>query len=220
MNSMEAWLYGSVARGQYLSNSDLDVLVVGDPIQDLDLDPIVLNLPQAEHLSIRRYDWSAVCGMAAYGSLFLLHLKLEGRRLWRYGAGPDLAVLLRDLPRYSLVERDLAGFDLALSDVTDSLDDGGDPAFELSVVATVIRHCSILACYLMGRPCFDRHSSISYSFDQLDMSQLTEEALNLHHFRLAQARAIPLEQRPSQSLARRWCHHASDYVARVGASYA
>jgi len=206
----EVWLYGSVARGTDQPASDVDVLVVTDEPSRVEL-PI--ELPRTEKLSVRTYSWSAVEQMAAYGSLFLLHVKLEGRAL---GDSSRLRSLLRDLPPYSRSGADVEGFRIGLDDARDSLLDGGSAAFELSVIATVVRHCSILACYLLGTPLFDRTESISTAFGAVGMSDRVDGALDLHKYRLAEARGIEYDGGAEAGIAMEWESVARRFVDRVG----
>jgi hypothetical protein len=220
MNATEAWVYGSVARQTASSTSDLDILVVKANIDSRMPAPVlkvVEHLPCSKFISVASYDWNSIEKMARYGSLFLLHLKLEGRPLWRDGDGPGLIEILAGLRPYQGIERDLKGFGMAIADVVGSLNDGGDLIYELSVIATVIRHCSVLACYLMGNPQFDRRRSIPQAFTHVGMGALSGEAVDLYRFRLAQARNIPVASVPTRPMAAHWCEIATEFVERTGA---
>ena len=150
------WLYGSVARGDSDDLSDIDVLCIGDI--DPDLIAWLRSEPSA-HVS--EYTWGEIESMHSYGSLFLLHLKLEGRELFAGEGGRDLfRDLLETLPEYQRSRCDLEAFRQALADVDESIREGGDLAFEAGVACTVVRHAAILGCYLIGKPCFDRRHSL------------------------------------------------------------
>lgn len=215
----EIWVYGSVARGTHSQSSDLDVLIVADTDPDPSLvRTTIAALPQAQHLSVRRYSWHEVAQMAGYGSLFLLHLKLEGQQLHATEAREGLADLLARLPRYQNDVRDIRGFAQALEDVrwalSDALDED-DILFELGAIATVIRHCSILACYKLDTPQFQMADSIRVSFAAVAMSEFAEAAIELYRFRLATARQIPAPTKPSLSAANLWLGRAETFVERV-----
>lgn len=64
-------LFGSVARGDADPCSDIDVLVLGQPIA----------APDHARLSVTVYTSSHLETMARHGSLFVLHLRSEGRVL-------------------------------------------------------------------------------------------------------------------------------------------
>lgn len=216
MNPWTAWLYGSVARGDYDSDSDLDILVIADDDDVLpNIDGLTAVLPQSQHRSIRRYSWSEVEGMAAYGSLFLRHVHLEGRALLPGDGTARLVRILQDLGPYTETERDLSGFRVALNDVERSLIDGGEPAFELSIIATVIRHSSILASYHMGKVAFGRERSIRVTFAEFDMRDMADSALQLYSFRLQKSRGLVAPIEPSIELACAWLSIAREYLLRM-----
>src|SRR5438552_4163356 len=100
MNELNTlWLYGSYARRDSDSWSDVDLLLVSNSElveeglgveetlrrADLNLAEIPeLNtwVTEPSKLSISRYTWNEIEEMASYGSLFLHHLRLEGESLW------------------------------------------------------------------------------------------------------------------------------------------
>ena len=173
----EVWLYGSVARDAYTEHSDLDILVLPRGATDLGLHSVIDGLPRHEFCSVTSYTWDEVARMAEYGSLFLVHLRAEGRILYKEGSGSGLQAILDSLSPYTRYDRELRGFAMALNDGLENLRDGGDIPFELGVAGRVIRHASILACYLAGDPKFDRTASITSAFrltgmtaDDLDLA--------------------------------------------------
>lgn len=233
--SSEVWVYGSVARGEHTPFSDLDVLVVGDhPVPHHRLDALVDRLPQRHHLAARQYTWTQLEQMAAYGSLFLLHIKLEGRPLRTNIAPPpeevlvptvssdevedrrSVARMLARMPPYQLADRDIRGFQQAVEDAAWSIDDDGDPLFELGTLATIMRHCSILACYLLGTPAFATNVSVPVALEAVGLGHLSRDAVDLYDFRLAIARHQMPRVQPSRELATRWLQHASTFIHRVG----
>ena len=139
-------LFGSRARGDSDASSDEDVLVVADVEDPQTIAPSVTGLGLVHHR------WSDLYRMCSYGSLFMLHLKLEGRVLGGNARGRLLYdVALAELKDYTRVERDLLVFKQALCDSRLALEGGcADVHFELSNVATVCRHASILGCYLLS----------------------------------------------------------------------
>ena len=150
------WEYGSVARGDADRLSDFDVLVVGPETGELGTVMSAAGLG-FDRASISRYSWDEIVGMAGYGSLFLHHVRLEGRPLYENDACRGrLRTVLDELGEYTLARRDVQGFKTVLGDVAESLRYGGAKAFELSVLGTVIRHGAILGCWLLGNPTFGR----------------------------------------------------------------
>lgn len=220
MKSTDAlWLYGSVARGTHGPTSDLDILWVTDnrSAQTSKVTEHLADLPQLDFLAVRKYSWREVIVMAGYGSLFLHHIALEGQPLMPGEGKARLEMILGDLPAYTKAAHDVRGFRIAVTDVRNSLLDGGDPAFELSTVATIIRHASILACFLLGNLVFDRRASITYAFGAAGMEELIDDALALYEHRLLQARGIPPTTPASAELAWPWLAATDVFIDRLEA---
>jgi hypothetical protein len=59
------------------------------------------------------------------------------------------------------VAGDIKAFELSLADIEEALATGDTTyAYELSCLATTVRHSSILGCYLLGIPEFGRYSAV------------------------------------------------------------
>ena len=208
------WAYGSVARGDADRLSDYDVLVVGPESAELSTVLMEAGL-NGEDVSISRYSWEEVVGMAGYGSLFLHHVRLEGRPLYEDGACRGrLQTILCDLGEYTLARRDIRGFEVVLGDVDESLKRGGAKAFELSVLGTVIRHASILGCWLLGNPTFGRLAPVE-SFSSaagLEVSMSDFEHLYMYRLycdgRLESGKLCPV-------VAETWLHRAQSLVGSL-----
>lgn len=167
-------LYGSVARGDADHLSDRDILAVGD---GADAD----------------YTWREVGVMHAYGSLFLHHLRLEGKIIH---AEPEdssrWTTLMSTLPPYRRTAQDLSAFSQVICDVISAIRRRDSSAvYEAGVVARLVRHLSILACYTAGSPNFSRcesviQASLIYQVplpDGLPFSRLYDSLLNPDAFR-------------------------------------
>jgi len=151
---IEVWLYGSRARGDSDHESDTDVLVVSG--LDADVPDIVRRL-EYPRVTVSRYSWPEIEAMWSYGSLFLCHVALEGHRLQGDSERSEhLPRLLASLPSYTRGMEDHRAFGDAVREGIASLEDGGWPDFECSVIATVARHAAILGAYCMGEPAFGR----------------------------------------------------------------
>lgn len=179
------WLYGSRARGNSDAWSDLDIFAAVplsttvDEIQNL----VPISLEAA---SFSRYSWNEILGMATYGSLFLHHLNLEGYPLYESPrCKGKLTSILSDLGNYKHARRDLCGFNTVLYDVDEALKAKETEVFELSVLATVIRHCSILGCWLLGTPQFGRTEPVSIVVKTLRLEpSMATEFPSLYKYRL------------------------------------
>jgi predicted nucleotidyltransferase len=148
------WLYGSYARKDNDSNSDIDILVIGS----IDVNAVLKHFDyDRERISISQYSWEEINKMASYGSLFIYHLKTEGRLIESTIYGKKWCEnIFKLLVPYHHIERDLIAFQNCVEDVESGIDMGSTPCFELSVLATVLRHSSVLASYLIGKPVFGR----------------------------------------------------------------
>lgn len=195
----EVWLFGSAARGDTDSRSDIDVLVAG-PLEDESL----IGLPYSrDALSVVQYDWAELEHMAAYGSLFLHHVRLEGKPAQHHRSS-RLKELIAALPGYSRADHELDSFVKVLDDVEDSLTADHAPAFELSVVATALRHACILGCYAIGRPTFGRNAAFEAFLSAVSKSRLIAPAQRLYEFRLHEDGRGPAPFPPTTRATRAW----------------
>jgi hypothetical protein len=170
-------LYGSRARGEADSWSDIDVLVVDDgPLAD--------------------YMWSDIAHLRAYGSLFLWHLHLESLILDADAPGRELWVkLTSDLPGYGRAQQDLDAFQMVLEDISNALRlEDSSPEFEGAVLARTIRHAAILACFLLGSPDFSRYRAVVRAMASFGISAIEEEFETLYGLVLRPGTAAPAER--------------------------
>jgi hypothetical protein len=217
-NDFELWLYGSEARGDVDCISDFDLLLVADS------EISAKDIPQENRdllaiASVSRYDWNEIEGMAKYGSLFLHHLHLEGRCLGCSNTrGLSLSAILNQLPPYQRVKTDVRGFHATVDDIRQSLEDDGSLIFELSVLATVVRHAAILGCYVSGHPTFGRLRAVETVVDlwQLD-PWIKSSFAELYAYRLFADHRLPRVPRNlSHEDAASWLVGADSILRKLG----
>lgn len=209
------WLYGSHARGVADSHSDLDILVAADDLTNIS--EIEGYVPFAmDGASVSRYTWNEITRMAEYGSLFLQHLKLEAVPLYETPSHRGiLRGVLDELADYELAQRDLRGFQAVLVDVAEALDGKEEETYELAVLGTVIRHSTILGCWLLKQPSFGRLEPVSRFVGLRGIENVVEsEFPDLYRYRLYTDGRVGRDSLPKLS-GRRWLKRARHVVASV-----
>jgi hypothetical protein len=215
-NDCAIWLYGSHARGDADSLSDVDVLVVSDRVMGPDVIASVIG--SASRLSIAQYAWREIEGMTEYGSLFLRHLQLEGRAL-REGISVRgrLDGLLSTLPGYSMPHRDLKGFRTVLDDVRSSLNSDAHVTFELATLATLFRHACILGCAMCGSPCFSRFEPVTRLVRNWALvSSWSDEFPALYAYRMYAEGRSRRPANPTGDMAHLWCNRTGILLGELG----
>jgi predicted nucleotidyltransferase len=216
-SSCAIWLYGSTARGDADAESDIDVLVVSNdrdhshPLSSLDIDGAA-ERPRA--VSPMHFTWHEIESMAEYGSLFLHHLRLEGRPI--NGEHDRLSEILSVLPAYQRARHELDAFQTVLSDVHQSLEDPHSPAYELAVIGTALRHAFILGCYVSDQPDFGRTSPFHRLCRLLGEPHATaDELATLYRFRLYQHNRASAPFVPTTDDVRRWLARADRLLMMI-----
>lgn len=150
-------LYGSYGRGDAVSDSDVDVCVftsnertsTEEAIRDL-----VPNLPN-EPLNLVVYSQKAVRAMLDYGSLFLWHIKLEGKVLLGREYVKSFMKELKPFVRHHdeiIYHRDL------LLDIEDAVNSSWTPnELDLSLLFTISRNTCMILSHKRGEPVFGRY---------------------------------------------------------------
>jgi predicted nucleotidyltransferase len=207
VNRQEAvWLYGSMARGDAHTSSDVDILLVGGGEIPREVSERYLG----RRLSLSRYSWAELIRMAAYGSLFLHHVRAEARPLIESPAAEGkLRQLLDGLPRYQRVRRDVRAFKQSLLDISAELPDPPDLRFELATLAALIRRVGILGSYLLGRPRFDRIGPVAQVVEAWGLdSRLSREFAGLYEHRLVADGGSHMTDTPFPGVLAQWVDRA------------
>lgn len=212
------WLYGSFARGDSDELSDQDVLVVGTDRELNDEFRLLLGSFGIGQSSLSRYTWGEIEGMSSYGSLFLQHLKLEGRSVFEGQlVRGRLQRMLQGLGPYARARQDVRAFRMGLSEAEESLQGGGSLPFELSVLATIVRHSCILGCYLIGKPYFGRTEPVRVISAQWQLPRLfLQKYLHLYRYKLlADKRLSHVIPELTEQDAIEWCHWIESFLRRL-----
>jgi hypothetical protein len=141
-------------------------------------------------------------------------VKLEGRPIVP-DPGSRLLELLQRLPRYERAERELASFGTVLDDVELSLSGDHSSAFELSVIATALRHACILGCYAIGQPTFGRESAFRTFLSHAGFEELIPQSQVLYMFRLHEDYRAPAPYVASTEDVRTWLERSRDVLGAV-----
>ena len=158
----EIWLFGSYARGEEDQYSDIDILVIIQDCNERDYKIIKKQISQDMGLPlewISLYEIRKIEEMAKKGSYFLWHIKQEGRML--YTRKNFLKNILRSLPEYKGAMQDLDDYSLICKDIrTRMKDEYMDVAYELSVLASIVRNTAMTIDFLMGKRVYGRRTAI------------------------------------------------------------
>jgi predicted nucleotidyltransferase len=158
-------LFGSRARGDCDLGSDTDVAAFGESASMSDLIRLKARLLDVVggECSLSVYSKRTAEAMAASGSLFLWHLRIEGKVIGQRSAW--YGSLLTNLRPYSVqkARSDIDTFIVALEDAERSLS-RSDAAllFEESNLFSILRSLGMIASMLDKEPCFSRLGPIQY----------------------------------------------------------
>ena len=180
--------YGATARDDADEYSDRDICVFSEDVEECAIEEIRLVVSQrfsTEAKSVSCYRLSTVDAMVCGGSLFLWHLRLEGKVLF----DPDgiAAEALGALPPYTHFRRDVERFRGVFDDVAEEyVSTGTLSVFELHVLSVVTRNLCMLLTVRAGRPAFGRRSvylAARTLYPQLPLSDQVWNALMTGHLR-------------------------------------
>lgn len=152
-------IFGSVSRGDADSNSDLDIAVFVeaqriDELVEIKRSLIKQRFEKNPNFSI--YSTVTANKMAESGSLFLWHLKYEGKTLFSKDSWEKK--LLVELAPYSREKaiQDIKTFRIAIDDVQKSLNSGSELLYEASTLFSILRGVGMIFCMRSGVPTFRR----------------------------------------------------------------
>ena len=210
-------LYGSQARGESDSMSDTDLLFICESGQE-STESVQLRLAGYSDMKASQYFWAEIESMGMAGSLFLHHLRQEGVLLRGEACGESRYVrTLDELGAYVNVRSDVRSFVVSLDDVEQSLLES-DPSlyFEAAAIATVVRHGSILGCYLVGLPEFGRYTAVAKFAEATGLASfVSSDFVQLYDYRLAQDGRVDWPPEPTREVLIGWLGLARQVVAKV-----
>jgi predicted nucleotidyltransferase len=154
-------LFGSAARGDHDAHSDRDICAICDDETGSSIAQLRKSLAKeyrTDASSVSMYAAATASRMALNGSLFLWHLRLEGRVLFeRRGAAQRL---FRALRKYDGFAVDLLRFQEVFDDTSSALQDGAvADLFDLHALFLVVRNVSMLLTVRAGSPSFGRSTA-------------------------------------------------------------
>lgn len=155
-------LFGSVARGDFDTYSDIDLLIV---INDCCEEELILIKEQIASELDMPYHWLSVYRRSSlkdlfnYGSYFLWHVKTEGKVL--YSRSGFLERILKELPPYTKTKDNLLEYLAVCRDIRSSIiQDSLTYMYELAVLASIARNTCIALSFLFGKLEFGRYSCV------------------------------------------------------------
>lgn len=211
-------LFGSKSRGDADAASDTDLAIFAEASSPASLISIKRRFSDSisnEDTNFAIYSLTTAERMATDGSLFLWHIKLEGRILFQRSCW--LIRLLDCLAPYGngKADRDIRTFEAVLSDVTDNLSKTESTLlFEAATLFSVLRSLGMIATALVGSPCFGRLDPIFRTRELMgDSFRLTDHDV----MRLVAAKLIYSGKRPFErlELTTSWCNEVKAKVLGV-----
>ena len=148
----DIWIFGSHARGDFNTGSDIDLLLVSDSVIDQVAREYFTETfgPSAD---LATYTYKGLTQVVDRGSLFAWHLKNEATPL--YTQGSRVKDLLNAVPPYTAHSSDLSVLIHLTIESLHSLKNSPNTwIFDLGVLGTSIRNTGIVMCNFLGKDNF------------------------------------------------------------------
>lgn len=196
MNILAVLEFGSTARGEADEYSDRDICIVIDKLTST-IDQVVeigsnqVGINELEETEFIIYEDSALGHMLEKGSLFLWHIKLEGKVLLGEDYFSSKICMLKEFNNYEgkfehyySMYKDLEESIKIIPIIT---------TFDFSVLFTIVRNLSILVCFKLRRPAFGREDAFIKVKDHYgDIGLNLQEYQNLLKCKLSYERGFNL----------------------------
>ncbi|MFC1561235.1 nucleotidyltransferase domain-containing protein [Candidatus Latescibacterota bacterium] len=186
-NILSIIIYGSHARKDHDASSDFDLCILTKERQNHELNHEEIKeatgLFEAQNLNLVCYPDSVVDSMLKYGSLFLWHLKLEGKILYGEDYFTNKVRKLKQFKtHYEEIIYHLELFqDLLRSWIFLSIPN----ELDLSIMFTLSRNACMVLSHKAGKPSFGRLSSFSATKELFaDLPMTIDEYLYLSNWKI------------------------------------
>ncbi|KGR91884.1 hypothetical protein CD30_02970 [Ureibacillus massiliensis 4400831 = CIP 108448 = CCUG 49529] len=152
-------IYGSMARNEADNNSDIDIFaLVEDSLTEFEKEKVIdkiCSLISSKEVNVSLYTKEVFNKMSKDGSLFLWHLKKEGKYLFNKN-NEDIFINLANFDAY---QKNMELYRDLFNSVQESFDENGINSYDLSMLFFLCRNMSILTCFRIGKPNFGRYSA-------------------------------------------------------------
>lgn len=150
----DIWLFGSYARGDVHTTSDVDVLVISEIAPDESFLAEILRDKNIEgELSFSHYSRSGISDLISNGALFAWHIRLEGVALTSKSGW--LADKLKQISPYQTYIEDMKLLQVMVDETRQSLQcDNHTLNMEASVLSVALRNAAMMTAYISGQPDF------------------------------------------------------------------
>lgn len=184
-------IYGSLARNETDENSDIDIFVlVKDSLEEESKQEIIHKISSSckeKEINVSLYTVKIFDQMLSDGSLFLWHLKTEGKYIYS-SINTDIFLRLNSFNGYV---KNFNLYKILFQRIKKSFLKNGVNSYDLSMLFFICRNISILICFKINKPNFGRHSSYRTVIDYLNYEPLKySDFIYLSNWRMDYTRGI------------------------------
>ena len=146
--SYEIYIFGSAVRAEVAKNSDVDVLVITDEVEEKSTFPAAWSI----------YSKKSIEKLFSQGKLFAWHLYLDAKCI--YSSKPtNFLEQIGEPAKYKDLIGDFSALGELLDDSLSEMKITNSEVFEIGLIYTALRDIAMVASTaLCDRPCFSRYS--------------------------------------------------------------